>query len=322
MNDMRDDLRRAARLAPPPPEAFEGLERRREISHRRQRLGAAAVGLTVTLALVAGAVFAVGRLTHHGTGRPGDEGSGGLPRSLSMEAGEYSYYRFAVISSNNEWSDQNQQGLVPARSVIEAWWALDGSGRIEVDESSTGYGPPREGIYGPGDFPIESDLSDLSTNPSILSDQIRSRSAPNGASPQPQVTPGPDQSPETGGLWRAVVDLLQQPNATPELRAALFTVGQGVPGVQTVTGAQDPVGRSATALRLTSEEANREILFDPDTHQPMAFLEVGLDGTWSVTYVVVEAGLTADTSERPTDEARFFPLPQRALPTASTTAGL
>jgi len=229
-----------------------------------------------------------------------------------MGPDQLSYQKVVVVIVSH-----SDQGVVPGQVVFERWWALDGSGRIKVDQSDDAYGLPDPGTYGPGQYPHETDLSGLSTDPGTLADQIRGRSGPGGSSPQPAVTPGPGQEPTTGGLWRALVDLLDEPNATPALRAALFTVGQGITGVETLSGVQDPMGRPAVALRITTEGARHEIFFDPSTLQPMAFTDTGLDGTWNGTMIVAEAGFTANTTDTPQGDQRFFPPMEGPVPSPS-----
>jgi hypothetical protein len=199
--------------------------------------------------------------------------------------------------------------------AIETWWSPDGSGRKEAESTTSSYGVGPTGTWGPGRFPVmEDDLSGLSTDPDDLAAQLRERSAPGGASPQPSVTPGPGRDQESGALWRAVSDLLEMPNAVPELRAALFQIAVGIQDVRVVEGSSDPVGRDAVALAFRSEGADQELFFDPDTLQFMAKVEnYGVEGAWYL--IVIRTGIVDSTDERPEGRELLFEVPTTDLPT-------
>ncbi len=179
----------------------------------------------------------------------------------------------------------------------ESWWATDGSGRYELLANAEDYGGPKPRTYGPGEFPVPDDLSDLSTDPEVLGEQLRARSAPAGASPVPDVTPGPDHAPETGTLWRAVQDLVRFPNATPELRAALFTFTESITGVRRVDGATDPGGREAIMLELDYGRYVTRLFFDPSSLQVMGTSDS--ERGYGRTEMVMESGIVPSTEARP-----------------------
>jgi hypothetical protein len=305
MTDLREDLRRAAQRVAPPEDGFQRLLSRRIERRRNERVTAGLVALTVAVAGIGGAVLAL-RTTAPDERRPivGRPGSSDdrSPR-LEMQPREYLYVKTVIISETGQ-------------SEVETWWALDGSGRIESVAADPNYGVPPSDTFGAGEFPVWSDLSGLSADPQELARQLRDRSAPGGASPQPAVTPGPGHAEESGGLWRAVDDLLfDMPNTTPDVRAALFEVTRGIAGVEQVDGAEDPVGRAAILLRFTSEGANRELYFDPTTLQPMATVEISVDDAWGPWYTIaVSAGLVGSTEGPPTAEQSFFPPPVTDFP--------
>ena len=64
--------------------------------------------------------------------------------------------------------------------LAESWWALDGSGRIDVSKAQN-YGI-HGGTFGPGSFPTEGDLSGFPTDPEALRTFLLERSAGDGAS--------------------------------------------------------------------------------------------------------------------------------------------
>src|SRR5204863_4774317 len=105
------------------------------------------------------------------------------------------------------------------------------------------------------------------TDPVQLLQELKERSSPGGRSPEPAVTEGPGQDTDTGGLVRAITDLLGYagPNATPQLRAALFEVFRGLPTAEDLGNVTDPAGRPAVAARITTEGAIQTLYADPST---------------------------------------------------------
>lgn len=305
MTDLREELRRASHRVAPPGDGFQRLVARRNRRRRNDRVAAGLVALTVAVAGIGGAVFAL-RASAPDEREPviGVPGSGDdSGRRVEMRPGEYLYVKTVIISKTG-------------RSEVETWWALDGSGRIESVAGDPRYGVPASEGFDPGEFPVWSDLSGLSADPVVLAQQLRDRSAPGGASPQPAVTPGPGHTEESGGLWRAVDNLLfDMPNTTPDVRAALYEVARGIAGVEQVDGAEDPVGRAAILLRFMSEGANRELYVDPTSLQPMAIVDISVDDEWGPLFrIVVLAGLVDSTEQVPTAEEAFFPAPIEDFP--------
>jgi hypothetical protein len=306
MTDLRDRLRRASEFVSPLEPAYERLQRRRERHARNRRLASASFALVLGAGVLVGVFAALGRLGS--TQRNGEEpGAVATEEELALRPGQYFYEKTVRILPDI----QGAGGTV----AIESWWSPDGSGRKEAEATTSSYGVGPTGTWGPGRFPVmEDDLSGLSTDPNELAIQLRGRSAPGGPSPQPSVTPGPGQSPESGALWRAVSDLLEMPNAVPELRAALFQVAGGIQDVRVVEGSSDPVGRDAVALAFRSEGADRELFFDPETLQFMAKVEnYGVEGTWYL--IVIRTGIVGSIDERPEGKELLFELPTTDLPT-------
>jgi hypothetical protein len=303
MTDLREDLRRAAQRVAPPEDGFQRLLSRRIERRRNERVTAGLVALTVAVAGIGGAVLAL-RTTAPADRQRGVVGTGGGsgPR-LEMRPGDYLYVKTVIISETGQ-------------TDLETWWGLDSSGRIESVEGDPRYGAPPSEAFGSGEFPVWSDLSGLSADPQALARQLRDRSAPGGSSPQPAVTPGPGHTEESGGLWRAVTDLLfAMPNTTPDVRAALFEVALGIAGVEKVTDVLDPVGREAVELRIASEGAERQIFFAPGSLQPMALVETAVDQEDAHWYrIVVSAGFVSSNEEVPAPEQAFFPPPATDFP--------
>jgi hypothetical protein len=292
-SDLGERLTGAVSLVSPSDPAFERLVLRRRRRQRNERILAGVVAMVVAGGVMGGtlAVLAGSRRPGHAVAGSGSAGGPG-PAEVAVEPGQYLYLR-------TTWYLQD------GRAVESTWWSPDGSGRIE-GHSTASFGIPDDGTYGPGQFPVESDVSGLSSDPATLAAQLRERSGPNGASPQPDITPGPGQAPETGGLWRAVQRLLEFPNSVPDLRAALFHVGEGIPGVERVDGVLDPVGRDAVELRLTSEGMTVELFFDPASLQLMAVARHDTDGILPA-YEILDEAVVGSNGATPTDGQWLFP---------------
>lgn len=303
MNDLRDDLRRASERAPRPSLDLERLFQRRERVARRKRASAITLSLAITVALI-GSVFAVaqgrrGPSTSLGNGDGATPALPGPSVDLSLAAGQYSYR-----TTTNYSSDGGQLGSVAT------WWSLDDSGRILNS-------PNDDTTYGPGEIPQDTGpLAYLSADPPLLLDQMIQRTSPNGASPEPmdQFSPGPGQSDhQTAGLIRAIGELLNDVNTSPELRAALFQVAAGLEGVEVTQDAIDPVGRPAILLSVTTEETLHRWWFDPASEQLLAERDDG-SGTGATSIMIVESAGVTTGSDSTDLNTSFVPSPVSAAP--------
>jgi hypothetical protein len=305
MDRLAEQLVRAGHLVDPPPPSMERLLRRRDRRDRNRRVASTFLALAIAVGGTGGALYALSGIASG----PGRIEPGNPPSSVtipSLSPGQYFYEKYVVVIGE-------EPGTEGGRVVVETWWATDRSGRLERETSTPDYGVPPGGTWGPGEFPGLEDLSSLSTDPDRLAVELGVRSAPGGASPQPAVSPEPGQTAESGGLWRAVTALMEMPNAEPALRAALFEVAAEIPGVEVIRDAQDPVGRDALMLRISSEGAEKQLFFDPETYQLMANVE---DYAPSPVWyrIVTEAGVVSSTEDRPSPEEAFFPPPADPIP--------
>jgi hypothetical protein len=267
MNDLniKNALQRAKKVSAPPEPAYERLLQRRDRRRRNARVASAVTAFVIVVAAVTGTVIAFGL---HGRGKgqapnvPAASGNG-----PTLQAGPGQYYYWKTVRP------------MPGGNVVEEmWWGEDGSGRYKVDSSNPNYGTLNGETWGPNDFPgvfpFESDLSQLSTDPSVLVGQLQQRTSSSGASPEPEVTIGPALSGEESSLWRSIANLVEMGNATPSLRAAIFEVASELPGVQARTGVEDPVGRPAVSLSVHLGSGtcggDNSMYFDPGTHLLMA----------------------------------------------------
>jgi hypothetical protein len=145
--------------------------------------------------------------------------------------------------------------LVP--KVREIWIAADGSGRIrEAAEEPIFLGPRDRALweaagspalaaginqdFGPGGLSYE-DFSQYPLETAALTELIRRKAV---------STSGPPVNEE---MLVIVGDLLRQPGVPPELRAALFRVAAGIPGVQLVGPVADRLGRAGVAVAMAPD---------------------------------------------------------------------
>jgi hypothetical protein len=255
MNDVRDQLDRARRLAPTPRFDLPAVERRMKRRDRVRR------GATMTFALGVGIVALIAAFVSfrvqgpNGASSGRSDGSARVPAGLSLPPGEYFYRRIVQYGGDAD----------PA--AVQVWWGADDSGRLRdgADDDET---------YGPGDLPTDSGpVAYLSTDAERLRDQMIERMSPQGISPEPfdQFTPGPGQPDHvTAGLIRSIGELLDDWNTSPDLRAALYRVARELDGVEVHEDVMDPVGRPAVELVVTTEEQQHRWWFDPITQQLMA----------------------------------------------------
>lgn len=341
MTDLRDGLSRAGRQAPPlPPDSFERLGRRRATRARRGRVTAAAVSLAIAAVAIGGVLLAF---------RPhGDTDGGGNVRpaagmDLSVGPDQYVFTRTVNYGYGPEGDGQGWP-LYVDRYTDRTWYRADGSGRAASDETATFFSEadhqryiqqmgdtppgsaPSDRTFGPGDFPVDTgDISYLSTDPATLLTQLEDRSAPGGRSPQPRISPSPGEPP-SGAL--AVLSAIQHlllfgSNATPGQKAALFEVGERLPGVDVVQDSTDPVGRRGILLQFHVQGTLSEYWFDPTSEQLLATrftLESGIwapplpNGTVGEVQIVTAAGVTDSTGDGAQLVKSFVPAPTTGPP--------
>lgn len=306
MDSLDERLRRTGELVSPPEPALDRLVLRRDRRRRNRRIASTMLALAVAGGGIGGALYGLRALVDR---RPTTPVVPAAPadadRPPLVENGEYFYEKTILVLPH-------AYGLGGGRVTEETWWGPDGSGRREGRSTTPDYGLGPIGSWGPGEMPVE-DLSGLSTDPDILTHQLVERSAPGGASPQPPGTPGPGVSVDSATLWRAISHLLEMPNAEPALRAALFEVAANIPEVEVLPNTEDPVGRSAIALRMAAGDGVFHLYFDPDTLQLLAG-EERYNGGAAFYRVVESAGVVTSTEETPEDGERLVPAPASPLP--------
>jgi hypothetical protein len=151
------------------------------------------------------------------------------------------------------------------RERREIWIGPDGSGRMRGTETDPVFptakdrqnwkamgrtappllGPPSDEKFGPGGLSTgPADLSKLPTDPATLAGLISSRKIEGGP-------PGPAED------FVQVGDLLRESDASPELRAALFKVAAGIPGVKVLGTVKDSDGRSGTGIAFVNSASSQ-----------------------------------------------------------------
>jgi hypothetical protein len=284
MDDVKDRLKNASEFVTLPDRPFDRMIERRDRRRRSQRLASAVVAFAISAAAVGGGLFVLSRL---GQDQVDTGGGWHSTKALALRPGEYSYLR--VTSSDLGDGHVRDE---------ETWWARNSSG--EVRNRSTRqdkYKYPPSGTYGEGDFPIWiPNVPSLSTDPEILATQLRQEPWNWGEPAEPMQ------------LWGVIRSLLfESPNATPELRAALFEVSTGTRGVVVRESERDPANRQAILVRFSqgSEEATWDLYFDPETHQALAWTFTSIRG--GHVWELVESGIVLNIGARPEGDQWLVP---------------
>jgi hypothetical protein len=315
MGSARDLLERAGRSAPSPAFGLDDLERRRDRRRARQRIGTAAVALTLAAAVAGIALAFAGLRDGRGT-VVGSTGSIGVPGALPAPTaapvlagpGQYYYSRTWQHAADSCGGSQDPMTCTYSTTEIETWWATDEAGRIVSGDGSE--------TYAPGEFPNDTVTTGLPTDPARLRDALYSRSGPDGASPEPQTTVSPGQDGMDASVEQSIVNLLGMANTTPALRAALLEVLAGMPDAIIELDATDPAGRPAYRITVTTfgGPTVHELYVDPATHELLAHVQTGSDGTLWFELVLESAGVTDGTSDAATESVVPPPI---ALPEVS-----
>jgi hypothetical protein len=299
MSDLRTQLERAGRMAPPlEVEAIEGLRGRRDRKARRGRVAAA----TLSLVLAAGAIGGALRIFDAPTRPARVHVAAGPTVDLTVPADDYYFLRQTWYNAPS-----HTQGVTWTQEYeTRTWYRVDDSGRIVANSD----GDRTDRSYDAGKFADDTgDLTYLSTDPSQLLAQMTARMQPDGRSPEPfdQFTPGPGQDGHaTAGLVRSIGELLNDPNSTPSLKAALFQVASGLQGMAVTEASTDPTGRPATLLTIETEGVIHEWWFDPASEQLLATLVTDPATGDMIALEIVGASGVATSTDGQADLAQTF----------------
>jgi hypothetical protein len=318
MTDLGERLRVAGTNLPAPEgDALERLVRRRERGRRNERVLSAVVSLALVGGVLAGTLVVFGRVGGTGT----SAGSGGdyhLGTHLGMRTGSAPALADGSFVYRTQTVTTHGDGVVDPADLaytITTWWANDGSGRLEYScitppdcQSENGFGPT--GVFGPGAFPTDDDMTGLSSDPDKLVLELIARSGDGGSSPEPAFSPGPELKPgvTVGTVLDAIVNILDDPNGSPELKAAAFDVARSMPTVDEADGMTDPAGRSAIRLRFSMDTwGSVDYFFDPATHLVMAEVSGGPGTTDASSTTIYDEGIVDSTDATPTADQWLFP---------------
>ncbi|MGZ4150782.1 MAG: hypothetical protein ACXVQJ_12125, partial [Actinomycetota bacterium] len=266
---------------------------------RHERLSAGAVGVAVTVALIAWALATIPGGASRSVPRDGAVLPPAVAAPLTAADGQFYVQQIRETTTCSTASCPGPDLGVDLAATL--WWGLDGSGRIDASRHAN-FGI-REGTFGPGAFPTEGDLTSFPTDPAALRTYLVDRSAPNGASPGPgEPTPTPGVDARTGDVWGSIEHLLADPaaygNTTPALRAALVDVAAGLPMATVDATALDPAGRQAIRIRVDAFQGVTDVFVDPASHDLLALVTTFDDG-WVDTYTVLRAGVADSTTAMP-----------------------
>jgi hypothetical protein len=304
MSDLRTELERAGRHAPPlEQDPYERLRARRERKGRRGRLAAATVSLTVAVVAIAGLWTAF--RPHNAPSTPARTASGPSV-DLTVPVNEYYFLRQVWYGA----AGQGEGATWTQQYATTTWYRADDSGRIIANND----GDRTDRSFDPGAFQQDTgDLTYLSTDPTQLLPQMTERMQPGGRSPEPfdQFSPGPGQDGHiTAGLVRSIGELLNDPNSEPALKAALFQVASSLQGMDVQQGVTDPTGRPATLLRIETEGVVHEWWFDPSSEQLLATSVSDPSTEAASALEIVEAsGVSAATDDGTQLSPTFIPAP-------------
>jgi catechol 2,3-dioxygenase-like lactoylglutathione lyase family enzyme len=256
---------------------------RRPRRRRRAMVAIAAAGLAIAIAIpialpggvTGGADPAAAALLHRVALRAAQQ-----PPDSAPGPGQYLYTRSESTFTLLYVVGDGSTFLFRTPNVREFWVSPDGSGRILNTPGAVTF--PTEGDraawiaagmphlsewvtdedaddefdrFAPGELTFENH-ADLPTDPEALLELIESR----------ELIGGP------GGDWETfsiVGDLLRQTYTSPKVRAALYQVVAGLPGVELVGRVVDGAGRPGVAVAYTNPSSDArsrlELIFDPKT---------------------------------------------------------
>jgi hypothetical protein len=181
------------------------------------------------------------------------------------------------------------------RQAITGWIGPDGSGRRRIEVLDASFATPQDEeawrelgspdvLAEPGDVTIENygpgelqfyDLDQLPLDDtSALREAIQSGALGKG-----------NRTPEN--LFSTIGSALTQPDASPEVRAALFRLASTLEGVRLLPqDTTDPLGRPGVGVALASSGFDSQIIVDPGTSRILARVDRPLGGvegpvTWT-----------------------------------------
>jgi hypothetical protein len=113
-------------------------------------------------------------------------------------------------------------------------------------------------------------LAGLPADPDALYEELSQRAQEGASSASPQVR-----------TLLLIAELLQDPAASPDLRAALYRAAEKIPGIQYFGATKDEAGRPGVAIGMESDysggPARYELIWDPETSDVLATTAIVLE---------------------------------------------
>ncbi len=187
------------------------------------------------------------------------------PSTPTLAPGQFTYTRSDNVQLSTSFNVNGGSSSKLESFTREIWIGPDGSGRIH--EVGTGVSPSNilDQQFGPGGLtpPLETDgfseaeLMRLAQHPDQLAQAIRQQAAGT-------------KNPVNQESFVIVGDLLRESGAPAQLRAALFQVAAGIPGVELLGNVTDPAGRTGVSVAISANGIRSELIFDRQTSMLLA----------------------------------------------------
>jgi hypothetical protein len=304
---------------------------------RLPRLPVRSLAAASALLLIIGVVATRTRETSGGTAAPESTTASevlrnaGLvaARSVSPQPGQWIYMKLeGQGTATRDVNGRQITALIPTR--IEAWVSHDdGSARVVSDVMAPRFlSSADEGWWRAAGSPAFSeigrfekvvpaggqhdDLTEYPTDAEDLYAFLKTKAQSSNACPQPKSSGAvecPSEAEADTYVFTAASDLLfNHPEASPELRSALFEAMSLVPGTELDRNATDPSGRPAAAVSLIIEEngpraQRHEMYFDPEKARVQGFRDVftgpGASEEIYAYAVLLRDGIVDEAGQRP-----------------------
>ncbi len=194
--------------------------------------------------------------------------------------------------------------LAPERRQI--WIGADGSGRLleNIGQASFLSAADRTacarahllGQAGPGTSDMWFAPDCLSIGPTNLQALPTDAAALRALLDARKIEGGPPGPAED---FVQIGDLLRETDASPALRAAIYTVAATIPGVEVLGPARDHAGRLGIGLAYNSGGARSELIFDPRTSALLGELDTDPSGAVSGWAVYVQSRIVNGLPHQP-----------------------
>jgi hypothetical protein len=203
------------------------------------------------------------------------------PDLSGLEDGQYLYSK-NTLTNISSYPEDGYDLLVTM--TTEEWWGKENWRRSSVVDSWQFRTPADKGKWIDAgrpaitqrgdDFTVttENVWKDYPTSPGALYNALADESA--------SLAGAKTNVPQKAEMFVRVKDILRDPTASSELRAAALQVAQRIPGAQVAGEATDPLGRHGIIVAFPSDywgPRSDQLLFDPKTYEPLAERQIRPD---------------------------------------------